>query len=83
MNFTLIWDVRQSCYFEPTFTFMGFLYCPADVRPPLMAGEGRNLVAVTHLAGARRQTAGNGTPEILNQKIRSSLSAASCHSNVE
>ena len=27
------WDVRYSCFFEPTFTFMGFLYEQLDVRP--------------------------------------------------
>ena len=40
--------------FEPTFTFMGFLYCSLDVRPPF-AVEGRRAVAVAHLATARRQ----------------------------
>lgn len=40
--------------FEPTFTFMGFLYCSLDVRPPF-AVEGRRAVAVAHLAVARRQ----------------------------
>ena len=28
--------------FEPTFTFMGFLYCRLDVKPPF-AVEGRRL----------------------------------------
>ena len=40
--------------FEPTFTFMGFLYCSLDVKPPF-AVEGRRAVAVAHLATARRQ----------------------------
>lgn len=40
--------------FEPTFTFMGFLYRRLDVRPPI-AVEGRKSVAVAHLAFARRQ----------------------------
>ena len=40
--------------FEPTFTFMGVLYCSLDVKPPF-AVEGRRAVAVAHLATARRQ----------------------------
>ena len=46
----------SKCFynFEPTFTFMGFLYCSLDVRPPF-AVEGRRIVAVAHLATARRQ----------------------------
>lgn len=27
----------NSWYFDPTFTFMGFLYCHVAVRPPNMA----------------------------------------------
>ena len=46
-------------YFEPTFTFMGFLHEQSDVRPKkfriLRALEDRQLSAVTHLALARRQ----------------------------
>ena len=38
-----------TCCFEPTFTFMGFLHCLLDVRPPI-AVEGRRQIAVTHLA---------------------------------
>ncbi len=46
----------MKCFynFEPTFTFMGFLYRRLDVRPPF-AVEGRRSVAVAHLAVARRQ----------------------------
>lgn len=42
--------------FEPTFTFMGFLYRADDVRPPF-AVEDRFCVAVAHLAllGVKRQ----------------------------
>lgn len=44
-------------YFEPTFTFMGFLDHQMDVRPHVVVG--RSLVAVTHLASmARRQNIG-------------------------
>lgn len=46
----------SKCFynFEPTFTFMGFLYRRLDVKPPY-AVEGRKSVAVAHLAFARRQ----------------------------
>ncbi len=39
----------RECNFEPTFTFMGFLYRWLDVRPPYVV-EGRRSGAVTHLA---------------------------------
>jgi len=43
------WDVRYSCYFEPTWFNKGILHLLADARPPF-AAEGRSLHAVTHLA---------------------------------
>ena len=31
---TDFWGVREPCYFEPTFTFMGFQNRKLDVTPP-------------------------------------------------
>lgn len=42
-------ECARDCNFEPTFTFMGFLYPWSDVRPPSVV-EGRRPGAVTHLA---------------------------------
>ncbi len=43
------WDVRYSCYFEPTFIESGFLDSYNDAKPPF-AVEGRSVCAETHLA---------------------------------
>ena len=59
-------------YFEPTFTLNGIpplsCGCQASTRKRI-AGEGKSMVAVTHLAKARSQKAGAG---ILGAHMRKS-----------
>lgn len=54
----------NSCYFEPTVTLNGIptlsCGCQASSSHGHCAGEGRSMVAVTHLAIARSQNTGSG-----------------------
>ncbi len=57
----LAWGVRQSYYFEPTFTFHGILILPSLMSSLHYAVEGRDGGCGYPPSFARSQKIGNGT----------------------